>query len=60
MWHIHSLEHYLGIKRNELQIHATTTQIQCNITLKKHDTSVPFCLREMSSKPMETEMITGH
>lgn len=49
-----------AIKRNELQIHAATTQIQRNITLKKQDTSVSFHLHEMSCNPMETETITGH
>lgn len=49
-----------AIKRNGLQIHAATTQIQRNITLKKQDTSVSFHLHEMSSNPMETETITGH
>lgn len=60
MWYIHSLEHYLGMKRNEVQIHTTITQINLNMTLKKDDTSVSLHLYEMFSKPIETEMMTGH
>lgn len=40
MWSIHSLEHYLALKRNEVQIHTTITQINLNITLMKQETSV--------------------
>lgn len=35
LWYIHTIEHYLSIKRNEVLIHTAMDMILRNITLRK-------------------------
>lgn len=64
MWHIHTMEYYLGIKRNEGLIHAITwMNLENRLTERSH---TPYILRdsiyEMSRrrKTIDREQINGY
>ena len=55
MWHMHTMEYYLVIKRNEVQIHATTCMNLENIMLSERSQTqkVIYCMSPYMKCPVQ-------